>query len=213
MYYRNNPMMQKRNRCQNCGAIPQQQETTNRQNTGCGCENPIVPAEETALITENRECGCSAEPEREYDRYEQNEYQNEKRNNTRSVGADSCLTTEVFTIEGCNDYIRYDIGEMGLSGQGRFINASITLRRVCPGRRIALGVTLTELDDCGREHSRGFKAFEVTVPRCGCGNLRVTDILFVLPQDSDPSGCSCICRNRRFRIRATANYIDTNVCM
>ena len=183
---------------QGCGC--NQQQTQNTQGCGYGQGNDVETAVTVITTCHGTEttCGCN------------------NNGTTQCVSADSFLLSEEFQIQGCNDHVCYNAGVLPLSGQGRLINTSVTLRRVCPGKKIALGVTLVELDRCNRCHNRAFKAYEVTVPSgSGCiSNLQVRDIFFVVPETSSLNGgTATMCGTRRFKILATANYLDTNVCM
>ena len=51
---------------------------------------------------------------------------------------------------------------MFLESQGRILQLDLTLKQVCPGKRGALAVILTEVDENGQEHARGMKT--VTIP-------------------------------------------------
>ena len=44
---------------------------------------------------------------------------------------------------------------MFLESQGRILQLDLTLKQVCPGKRVALAVILTEVDDNGQEHAGG----------------------------------------------------------
>ena len=50
-------------------------------------------------------------------------------------------------------------------GAGRVLDVNLALRNVCPGRRVAVGVTLHEVDGTGGEHARGFHAMTVPAGR------------------------------------------------
>ena len=118
--------------------------------------------------------------------------------------ADEVTSSEKFTLEKCCDFTRKNIGTINLGSLGQVINACLTLCNVCPNRTVALGVTLAEIDPCGCETNIAFKSFEITTP-CRGGSLKVNDITFVVPKNNNGA-------KRCFRLYATANYLDTNVC-
>ena len=68
-------------------------------------------------------------------------------------------------------------------GAGRVLDVNLVLRNVCPGRRVAVGVTLHEVDGTGGEHSRGFHAMTVPAHRDGPRDVTLPRIRFVLPED------------------------------
>lgn len=125
---------------------------------------------------------------------------------------EECPKPVEITFEGCQDAIEFDAGEVELESLGRILQLDVTLRNVCPHKRVALAVILTELDHEGHEHKRGLKT--ITVPahnRNTCQNVTVRCIKFVLPEDLDVSGpTDSICNPRRFNARFIANYIDTD---
>ena len=115
-------------------------------------------------------------------------------------------------IEGCEDSVEFDVGNLGLESLGRILQLDVTLRNVCPNRRVALAVILTEVDAAGNEYKRGLKT--VTVPahtRTSCHDVTVRCLKFVLPEDLDVSGSSeAICNKRKFKARFIAHYIDND---
>ena len=89
---------------------------------------------------------------------------------------------------------------------------STKVKNVCPGKRVALAIVLTEVDSNNIEYQRGMKA--ITIPAHSypsCRDVLVKCIKFVLPEDLDVSGGSpnAICNRRNFKVRMFANYIDT----
>ena len=60
-----------------------------------------------------------------------------------------------MTIEGCEDEVEIDAGEVLLESLGRVLKLDVTIPNVCPGRRVVLAVILTETDDENNEFRRG----------------------------------------------------------
>lgn len=67
-----------------------------------------------------------------------------------------------------------------LAAQGRIIQLEVTVKDVCPNRRVALGVMLEEVGPDGKTEPRGFKAYTIPAhtqpgragpmhPLCGAG--------------------------------------------
>lgn len=114
-------------------------------------------------------------------------------------------------IEGCNDVLEYDLGDIELSSLGRLLNLSFTVKNVCPNKRVAVAVIVTELDHKHKEHPRGLKTFVISHHEGGCKDIKVKCVHFVLPEsldtDCSPNG---ICNKRKFIVRTISNYIDTN---
>lgn len=117
-----------------------------------------------------------------------------------------------LTVDGCEDTLEFDAGDLGLESLGRIIQLSVTLQNVCPNRRVALATILTEVDDQGVEYRRGMKT--VLIPaHTGdtCRDVMVRCIKFVLPESLNVSGtANSICNARNFRARFIANYIDND---
>lgn len=123
---------------------------------------------------------------------------------------ESCPQPVDFTIEGCKDTVEFDAGEIGMESLGRIVQLDVTVKNVCPNKRLALAVLLYEIDSCGKEHKRGMKT--VTVPahsRSTCHDVTVRCIKFVLPEDLDVSGkTDTLCGCRKFKAKFISNYID-----
>ncbi len=128
------------------------------------------------------------------------------------VCTEECPGAVELSVDGCEDMVEFDAGEIGMQSLGRIVQLDATLKRVCPNRRVALAVVLTEVDDQGLEHKRGLKI--VTIPahtRDTCHDVVVRCIRFVLPEDLDVSGSQeSMCNKRNLRVRFIAHYIDSD---
>lgn len=130
----------------------------------------------------------------------------------RMVCTEECPTPVDLTVTGCTDAVCVDLGDVYLESQGRIPQLGATIKHVCPGKRVALAVILTEVDGNGDEHQRGMKT--LTVPAHdgpACRNVRVGCLKFVVPEDLDVSGNSpySLCNPRKFQARLIAHYMDT----
>lgn len=112
----------------------------------------------------------------------------------------------------CEDQKSCDIGETELDAQGRILDFSMRLTNVCPGKRVAVGVVLTEVDSGNNEYPRGQKTF--TVPahnNSTCMDMDVPSMRFVMPEDISVGGSyDTCCNSRHFIARVAAHYIDCN---
>jgi Ca-activated chloride channel family protein len=129
------------------------------------------------------------------------------------VVGEECPTPIDVTAEGCESLVEADLGDVYLLSRGRILELSLTLKNVCPGKRTALAVILTEVDAQGLEQPRGMKT--LTIPAHsgpGCRDVRVKCLHFVLPEDLDVSGgpVDPLCNQRRFKARVIANSIDSD---
>lgn len=128
------------------------------------------------------------------------------------IPGEPCPAPVAVNLSGCEDTVSFDAGTLALGSLGRILQLSVTLQNVCPHRRVALAVILTELDGEGQEHQRGMKT--ITVPahtNPACTDVLVRCIRFVLPEDLDESGApNALCNERRLRARLIAHYIDND---
>lgn len=133
------------------------------------------------------------------------------------ITPEPCPVPIDFTADGCEDFLTVDLGDTYLESTGRIVELSVTIKNVCPNRRTALGIILTETDCSGKEHTRGIKA--ITVPAhssSGCRDILVKCIRFVLPDDLSVT-CSSgtgMCGARNLKARVIAHNIDSeyNCC-
>lgn len=129
------------------------------------------------------------------------------------VNPEPCPVPVDLTVEGCQDSIIVDMAETYLESLGRIVQMDVTVKNVCPGKRVALAVILTEVDENGIEHQRGMKA--ITIPAHsypGCRDILVKCVKFVLPEDLNVSGGApnAICGARNLKARFIAHNIDTD---
>lgn len=126
------------------------------------------------------------------------------------VHPEPCPDPVDLTVEGCQDSVLVDLGDVYLGSQGRIIQMDVTIQNVCPGKRVALAAILTEVDQDGMEHQRGMKAFTIPAHSAPvCRDVLVKCIKFVVPEDLNVSGAA-MCSPRKFKARFLANNIDTD---
>ena len=126
------------------------------------------------------------------------------------VFPETCPEPVEVAIDRCSDSIEFDAGEISLESLGRILQLDVTLQNVCPNKRVALAVTLNEIDNCGNEYKRGMKVMTIpALTRETCRDVKVRCIKFVLPEDLSVSGTTTsMCSTRNFRARFIAHYID-----
>lgn len=129
--------------------------------------------------------------------------------------ADGMQSSDVVSIDGCSDTVSCSMVDIQPESQGRIVEIGVRVRRVCPGKRVALGMLLHELDENDVEHVRGMKA--MTLPahhERSCRDIVVEGVRFVLPEDvSLASSGTSSCGERRFRVRTHVHYMDvSDVC-
>ncbi len=127
------------------------------------------------------------------------------------VRPEPCPIPIDVTMDGCQDFVVFDAGDTYLESTGRILQLDVNLKNVCPKKRVALGILLTEVDPEGKEHQRGIKT--LTIPAHEhevCRDVLVKCIKFVLPEDLDVSGGTpgSTCNSRNLRVRILANNID-----
>lgn len=115
------------------------------------------------------------------------------------------------TVGGCQDTVHVDVGEVYQSEQGSILQVDVTVKNVCPGRRTALAVILSEEDAAGLERPRGMKV--LTLPAhnfASCRDVQVRCISFVLPEEDETDGCRRRCASaRRLKVRCIAHPADS----
>ena len=129
------------------------------------------------------------------------------------ITPEPCPVPVDITIGGCQDAALMDAGNTYLESLGRILQLDVTIKNVCPDKRVALAAILTEIDPKGNEHSRGVKTMAIPAHHSShCRDILVKCISFVLPEELDVSGGTPkgICNPRKFKARFIAHYIDTN---
>ena len=123
---------------------------------------------------------------------------------------EGCPEPVEVTMDGCQDFVSVDRGDTYLQSQGRILEVRATLHNVCPEKRVALAVLLSEVDEKGKEHPRGMKTVTVPVHHCpACRNVLVRGIRFILPEDLNVSGTpGKLCTPRNLRVRLFSHYVD-----
>lgn len=126
---------------------------------------------------------------------------------------EECPTPIDITISGCNDTVEYDAGNIYLDSLGRILELNAKIKNVCPNRRVALAVVLTEVDSNNIEHKRGMKTMVIPAhSHLTCRDIKINCIRFVLPEELDVNECeSSICNNRKFKVRFITHYIDNDL--
>ena len=88
------------------------------------------------------------------------------------VTPEPCPEPVEITIGGCQDVVEWDAGDLELSSLGRILQLSVTLKNICPYKRVALAVVLSETGAYGMEYPRGMKnpdhsrPYPVHLPGC-----------------------------------------------
>ena len=124
---------------------------------------------------------------------------------------ETCPEPVPITIDGCTDTLEFDAGDISLESLGRILQLDVTLKNICPGKRVALAVILTEVDDC-IEYRRGMKTLLIPAhlgPHCR--DVTVRCIKFVLPEVLAVNGeeHGSMCKQRKLHARFIANYVDS----
>ncbi len=132
-------------------------------------------------------------------------------NGAMEILPEECPVPVEIEIDCCKDCIEYDMGQVEMQSLGRIMQLDITMKNICPNRRVALAVILTEVDENGGEHKRGLKTAVVPAHyNQECRDIKIKCLKFVLPEELDVSGgcTSSICNSRHFKARIISHYID-----
>ena len=128
-----------------------------------------------------------------------------------NVIIEPCPTSVEVPFDGCSDTIEYDAGDIQLESLGRILKLDATLKNVCPHKRVALAVIITETDSNDVEHRRGLKTLVIPAHNAEtCRDITIRCIKFVLPEELNVSGSTGgFCGTRFVKAKFIANYIDT----
>ena len=112
---------------------------------------------------------------------------------------------KTIELTGVSGLLVRDLGPLPASEDGCILELAVTLEAVRPETRTALALTLTELDEAGREFPRGIRTLLVGAhhgeePR----DITVRDIRFLLPAELDVGGEG----GRRLRVRCERQCVD-----
>lgn len=135
------------------------------------------------------------------------------------INPEHCPTPVTVSVEGCSDSAEVDVGDVYNESDGRIITVSATLKNICPGRRTAMAVMLTELDDDGNEHPRGLKTIVIPAHSgSSCRDVNLRNIRFIVPDcygdeesgEYGENGEDCShCRTRNYNVRVMSHSIDS----
>ena len=176
-----------------CGCAEEAVVTTVSARETCGCE-PCGKCEsctacgcETTVSAPGCGCGSACSSHGGYSR------QGECGNETHII-FETCDGYKEVTVTGA---CQQD------AAPGRVLDVNARLLNVCPGRRSALGLTLTEVDGGGTERPCGFQAITVPAHNGRCNqDIAVDTVRFILPEES------CQQQRRHFIVRTQHHYLD-----
>lgn len=154
-------------------------------NNGCGCDNDTGYANDNGKWGKNRGRGGSKHVDCDCNNADETH-----------IFFESCDGSKEVSITGrCQED----------EAMGRTLDVNCTLLNVCPGRRSALGMTLTEVDDNGDEYARGFRAITVPAHNARCNqDVNVDTVRFILPEDLS------LQNRRHFIVRTQHHYLDAS---
>ena len=118
-----------------------------------------------------------------------------------------CQACEPIKVESCEFFKTAIVDVDHIRCNGKLVDVTVNLQRVCPGRTLNVGVFLVEQTLEG-EKSIGFIVKEVTIPESitPCTSHKVPGFCFAL---TDNNGCRS--ENRNFIAKVFANYINTTI--
>ena len=117
-------------------------------------------------------------------------------------------TSTDIDFDRCETNREIELDAQDLSGIGRYLNFSVTVKKVCPCKRIAVGMALYEKTENCRV-LKGHKSFVASHSECGCADITLNNIHFVLPEEiAETEDTSNLCHERNFELEFTSHYID-----
>lgn len=123
------------------------------------------------------------------------------------INADDTTTTPIF-YDNCEQSKTFTLDSQHISGLGRFLNFSVTIKRVCPNKRVAVGLLLYETTG-GCRIMKGHKAYAVSHNEHCCADIRLNNVKFVMPEElADTNDNESVCPRRSFEMEFVAHYVN-----
>ena len=123
-----------------------------------------------------------------------------------------CPEPTELQIPGCQDALHSVLPAVSMQSLGRIVQVDVTIKGVCPGKRLAASILLSERDPEGISQTRGVK--HVLIPAQtgdACRDITLRCVQFSVPETLDPQGDpNSICKERQFEARVIANYVDSD---
>lgn len=120
----------------------------------------------------------------------------------------SCGFKNEIIVNPCDEIICHNLGDFYPDSQGCILELSLTLKNVCRGKRVAVGILLYEINCNNEEYPRGFKTLEIPDQEQNVtDDIEVKNIRFILPNTQYTSGNM---NQRRFVVKVVSHYIDFN---
>ena len=123
-----------------------------------------------------------------------------------------CPEPTEIQIPGCQDALHSVLPPVSLQSLGRIVQVDVTVKGVCPGKRLAVSIILSERDPEGIPQTRGVK--HVLIPAQtgdACRDIILRCVQFSVPEILDSQGDpDSICKARQFEARVIANYVDSD---
>ena len=103
------------------------------------------------------------------------------------IDANDTTTTPIF-YDNCEESKTLTLDSQHISGLGRFLNFSVTIKKVCPNKRVAVGLLYNE--------------------HC-CADIRLNNVKFVMPEElADTNDNESVCPRRSFEMEFVAHYVN-----
>ena len=130
-------------------------------------------------------------------------------NCSKVIIVNPCPEPQEMDFGRCQEYLEYDLGDYILSDLGRILELSVNIKNVCPNKKVAVAITLNEVNDLGQETKKAMKVLSIPAHNSTvCEDIKLKNIKFVLPEEN-----GLLCSERKLVARILANYIDNNpVC-
>lgn len=129
-----------------------------------------------------------------------------------SICIEECPTSVNITTTGCEDFVKFNAGNINVSSSGTILELSVKIMNVCPNKRMALAVILNEVDINNNEYDRGFKTLLIPAHKNpSCKDVLVECIKFILPAELNVNDeTNSACSQRKFVAKFFTNYVDSD---
>lgn len=112
---------------------------------------------------------------------------------------------KAIELTGVNGLLVRDLGVLPCTEEGCILELALTLEGIRPETRTALAITLTELDESGREFPRGVRTLLIPAHHNeSATDIPVRNVRFILPAELNVGGIG----GRRFRVQYERQCVD-----
>lgn len=119
---------------------------------------------------------------------------------------------ELISVSKCDEDFSLDMGDIKNIGTGHLLNVKFKLKKVCPGKKYSVLISVYEIDPkTEKKYKRGRKFFTVKTPQIlpPCSDIKVDCVHFILPDDAAEEDFNYDgCDDRQFKVCISSHLAD-----